>query len=68
MEWSSPIEFGANERKYRQILRQGMVAILETRNHSDVVVSHEVVIIRAQKAGLVFWKAQWGKGEVPIGR
>jgi hypothetical protein len=45
-----------------------MVAILETRNHSDVVVSHEVVIVRAQKAGLVFWKAQWGKGEVPIGR
>jgi hypothetical protein len=31
------IEFGGNDRKYRQIWRQGMVAILEARNHGDVM-------------------------------
>ena len=54
----APIEFGANERKYRQIWRQGMVAILEARNHSDVIVEYNVMIARVQKAGLVFGKPQ----------
>jgi hypothetical protein len=50
------IEFGANERRYRQIWRQGMVAILEARNHGDVIVSYEVVIIQIQSARERFGK------------
>ena len=35
-----------------------MVAILEARNHSDVIVEYSVIIARVQKAGLVFGKPQ----------
>ena len=43
----APTEFSHSDRKYRQVWRQGMVAILEVRLGSGkVVTSYETVIIR----------------------
>jgi hypothetical protein len=61
----APIEFGANERKYRQIWRQDMVAILEARNQSGVIVSYETVIIHVQTGRERFGKMYGSKEMYP---
>jgi hypothetical protein len=62
----APIEFGANDRRYRQVWRQDAVAILESRNHRDVVVSFEVVLIHIQLGRQRFGK-WYDQKEMPPG-
>jgi hypothetical protein len=52
-----PVEFNHGDRRYRQVWRQGEVAILEVRlANREIVTSYETVIIQVRKG-----REQFGK-------